>query len=235
MRRNRHVIGAVVLAGLLGGCDAISPETNAPSISYDMAADAGRPFSDRRPAALMLEGLELSKLRGLLMKRIPNGWYTTATNDMFILAVVGDEGTAEYIEQLYTRVPDTREDEASMTVMLHTAVAEIRNRLGTHAFEIAGDPYALSPARVTAALRLSAAERGRMQALLLARVPGKWDVSTANDVGVLAEIGDEAAAQALEAATGYPDTGKLTTRLRSAIDQIRRRMAGGGEEPMPGN
>jgi len=228
MRANGHFIVAAIVAGLLAGCDVISPETNAPSISYDMACDASKPFSDRRPAALMLDGLELSQLRELLMKRIPHGWYKTATNDAFILAVVGDEGTADYLESLYGQVPDAREDEASMTAMLHTAVAEIHNRLGTHGVETAGDRLVFEAERVAAARRLNATERAAAQALLLARVPGKWDATTGHDLAVLAAIGDEGAAGALEVDYGYADTVEKRGELRAVVEQIRVRMAGGG-------
>jgi hypothetical protein len=224
-----RTLSVLCFAALVAGCAEVSPETIAPSVSYEMAADANRTFSDRRPAAMMLQGLELSRLRALLMKRIPLNWYGAAANDLLVLALIGDEGEAEYLEQLYTHVPDARVDSGSMTAKLHTAVADIRNRRGTHSFEIAADSCVFGTPRETAANQLDALERVRLQTLLLERLAGKWDATSASDVAFLARIGDEDTALRLEAIYHKPDfhdAGNQTAVLQNAVQQIRQRLSG---------
>ena len=216
----------MLLVGVLAGCDAMNALTeHYTSASFDIACDSGRVLSDRRSAALMIDSLENSKLRALLMKRIPNGWYTTATNDALILAAIGDEGNAAYLESLNASVPDTREDPRSMRALLHTTSAMIRNRMQTHSWDIACDGLVTQSQREIAIRMLAPTERVRLADVLLNRIPGKWDENTATDIALLGELGDEQVAQRLEAIyrkPDYSDTSSLTADLQDAVHQIRQ-------------
>lgn len=215
---------------LLAGCQAMEALTeHYTSTAFDIACDPGRVLSDRRSSALMVDSLENSKLRALLMKRIPNGWYSTATNDALILAAIGDEGNAVYLESLYPKLPDAREDPRSMRALLHTTAAMIRNRMQTQSWEIACDGLVNQQQRDVAIGMLSPTQRVRLVGVLLDRVPGKWDENTASDIALLGEIGDEQAAQRLEAIykkPDYTDTSSLTSNLQDAVHQIRQRTQG---------
>jgi hypothetical protein len=218
---------------VLVACQNVQPlieslQTPNTSAAFDIASDPSRPLSDRRPMAQMMDGLETSKLKQLLMRRIPS-WNNSAGNDIVVLASIGDESNALYFESLYDKVPDTREDPRSMLVALHTGAAIIRNRMGDEAPAIAADGLVSLEQREAAVKHLSPSERTAWQGALVARIPGKWDANTGNDIALLGEYGDAGAAGQLEAIYRKPDftdTSALATALMDAVSQIRQRASG---------
>jgi hypothetical protein len=225
-----------VITPLIVGCSEIAVTKQPPARLFELSIDSTMPFSVRRAAALELKETERAQLQQTLENRIPKKWNDAAEHDLAILSAIGNEDAAERLERIYPIPPvkmpswaDVKLPELFYNELLHDTVAEIRNRLGTHTFQTAEDPFASPNERVRAALRLDAHERNRLEVIAIDRLRlPYWDVSTDGDLVVLAGIGDERAARIVEAVyakPGYSDRGAdmETTLMQWVVRQIRKR------------
>jgi hypothetical protein len=227
---NRHStpnpVWMSVIAALAVGCCEAGMPPQFTSRPFEIAQSLYVPDLQRVDAAQKLNESEHARLLSVILARLPGRWDEATADDLYVLSKIGDEGTARKLEQMYPDVPDTTAWSNSMPQILHDTVARIRNRLNTHAFEIAADPIAIGNERLHAALRLNDPDRRRLQSLLLERfrLPHS-SAGREGDLDVLAAIGDEEAAKAIETFYYEPprDLGSFNTLIRFTLRQIRTR------------
>ncbi len=197
----------------------------------DIAADNSNHANDsmgpRWAAVDKLSEAGRRKLRLRLLDQITKNFPHADTSDLLIIGNIGDEQTAEELENLYPDMPNM-EPFLHDSMDLHTAVASIRNRLGTHAWDIVDDSLADIRERLTAVSRLTESERVRLQSLLMRRIPLSYSLARDNtdDIRVLGEVGDERAAEWLET---IPGPFKIGEFISAAVDRIRARASTKGK------
>jgi hypothetical protein len=243
MKHFSRAVASLVAAVCTVACSTQAPDGGRSATHSLLVAAGNGPYRERKAAALSLDGVERSQLEAALLARLhgqPNEGLLGMRDDVDLLGNIGSATAAEELVKMY---PLARED---CRTDLHEAVATIRNRDGTHAFEVAEDRYVYYETRLAATKKLSRQELSSLQAAILERVVGNPYEMTTGDADVLGVIGDEEAANVLawilvqkyiDPVTGdlrprWALHGRLAAVMSEAVKTIRERCAARKLDPI---